>query len=312
MAIKQISVETEIDVKQYTASPTDPIENYPVDCWKGSTLTIMDSTGKIAIGHAIFDGIKWEYVKTKDDVAKMFTYENVGLVGTKYTLPMEYKRFNKFVINPVPTIQQSLGFDIEGSVTTAGDVTLTMTSDSLEVPMVLTVALTTDDTHATIAQKFVNAVNNYAYDPEDEEDVDIATLVVASFIVTSDPEEVLPDVYTMVFTSTLPAGKADATLDFSLALLDAEGITPVVTSTEFSDGFGTEAKSVEIKDVPRDCIVELLIDCDADVSITFGDGFTFSDTVPAFEVGNVYELKFITRDGGTNWLSRVIASWVKS
>ena len=62
--------------------------------------------GKI-IAHALFDGIKWNYVKDHDDVSDMLTYELVDTTGAIIPLQLENKKAKKFLVRINPDIEQS-------------------------------------------------------------------------------------------------------------------------------------------------------------------------------------------------------------
>lgn len=304
MAIVQTSVETEIDVKKYTCLTTDELSKYPTDCWEGSQMAIVNPVSGKIVAHALFDGVKWNYVTDRDDVSDMLTYELVDTSEAIIPLELENKKAKKFLVRIDPDIEQSHAMDLEGAVTVAGDITITVTSDDLTVPVVLTIPVLDTETLPEIGANIVDAIN---------EDEDITAFYSAIFETIVDPEEVLPDAYRVVLIRNSVTGTTDATLNIALALVDAEGLTPVVTSTELTSGLTSTAKTFSVFNVMRENETTIYLDLRATIDLTFlDDTFWDADTPEAFLINHVYEIKMVTRDGGTYWLAKVIGNWTIS
>lgn len=301
MAIVQTSVETEIDVKKYTCLTTDELSDYPTDCWEGSQMAIVNPVSGKIVAHALFDGVKWNYVKDHDDVSDMLTYELVDTASTIIPLELENKKAKKFLVRIDPDIEQFHALPIEGAVTVAGDITVTVTSDDLDEPVVLTVPVLDTETLPEIGANIADAING---------DEGITAFYSAIFETVVDPEEIEPDAYRVLLIRNSVTGTTDATLNIALALVDAEGLTPVVTSTELTNGLSSTAKIFEVFNVMREAEVTIYLDLRATINLTFlTDTFWDTDTPEAFLINHVYEIKMVTRDGGTNWLAKVIGDW---
>ena len=307
MAIRQISVETEIDVRKYECLTSDKIEDYPVDCLAGSTMVIKKVLGGVPVGYALFDGTKWNSIKQDDDFNDALELNRVvSEDGNTYVLDMEDKRFKKFFIETESNLNQEHYIDLAGNVTTSGDANITITSDYLVVeevptPEIIVVAVLDTDTLPEIGGKIVDAINSNEL---------VSLHYTASYLTIVDPEEVELDVY-RVFLTANEITDTDATLNMALANDTSVGLTEIETSTELFDGETASVKELSIINVPRDAIVELVIGFIADVqSLTFPESFMWSTTTPESWVkGNTYEFKFMTRDGGTTWLAQVPAIW---
>ena len=304
MAIKQISVETEIDVRKYTCLSTDELSNYPTDCLAGSQMDIVNPVSGKIIAHALFDGIKWNYVKDHDDVSDMLTYELVDTTGAIIPLQLENKKAKKFLVRINPDIEQSHAMALAGAVTVAGDITITVTSDVLTVPVVLTIPVLDTETLQEIGANIVDAINK---------NKDVTAFYSAIFETIVDPEEIEPDAYRVVLIRNSVTGTTDATLNIALALVDAEGLTPIVTSTELTSGLTSTAKLFKVFNVMRENETTIYLDLRATIDLTFlTDTFWDADTPEAFLINHVYEIKMVTRDGGTYWLAKVIGDWTIS
>lgn len=300
MAVKQISVETEIDVRQYVCLTTDMVEDYPKDTWAGSTMEIVDPDSGVVVAHALFDGVEWKYVKTRDDFADTLTHElvNADHAG-EIVLDMQHKRSKKFYTTLVAEIPQLHYIDLAGAVTTAGDISVTVTSDFLEADEVVSVSVLDTDDLPTIAGKIVTELNeNEALDGH----------YFAEYVVVSDPEEVDPDIH-RIYYHALVVGN-DSTLNIALADVDAEGITPVTTSTEvYSGDTGTE-KTIAVNNLQRDGNLELLINYVANQDIDFGTNVVKDDDFPeSFTAGTLISIKMFTRNGGTDIYAKVDGVW---
>lgn len=303
MAIKQVSVETEIDVKEYTALTTDPISTYPTDCLAGSLVHVLSiETGK-TVAHVLYDGSKWNYVKTKDKLEDSMFYSNVNAIADEFTIDMEQKRHKKVEVSTFADIAQSEEITVDGAVTVSGNINITITSSELEADEIVPVAVLDTDTLDTICDNIALAINSTEA---------LETLVIAEKVVIEDPEEVEPTVY-KVIVHYLTAGTSDSTFNIALSLDDAEGLTPVATSTAVTSGLTTTDKTFVFENVPTYATVEIMVTMDGLCDLIFPEDFIVSNSKPqTYAANTIYEIKVITMDGGATGLVSFVDSWTKS
>ncbi len=303
MAIRQVSVETENDVKRYTALTTDPIASYPNDCLANSVVDVLSvETGK-TVATMVYDGYKWNYVKTYDDVEDLMFYENVNSIADEFTIDMKQKRYKRVNVSTFADIAQSEEIVVDGAVTTAGNINITVTSAELETDEVVPVAVLTTETIDEICDNIVLAINSTE---------NLEPIVIAEKVVVEDPEEVAPTVY-KVIVYYLTAGTTDATFNIALSLDDAEGLTPVATSTAVTTGLTTTDKTFVFENLPTYATVEIMVTMDGLCDLIFPEEFIVSNSKPqTYAVNTIYEIKVITMDGGATGLISFVDSWTKS
>lgn len=66
----------------------------------------------------------------------------------------------------------------------------------------------------------------------------------------------------------------------------------------------TDAVTLSVVNVPRDCKLTMDLHYGALADITFFTGITFNATLPTFATDKKYRFEFATRNGGTNWIGK--------
>lgn len=293
MSITKISVDTESTIKHYTCSPTDELSTYPINCGKYSSMTVLNDTTNKMIAFLIFDGNKWNYSNREFSFEDYINHEILDLGKIAYTLDGDNEpvviceldadnkpfRSYEFVINP--DISQVETAVIVGTITEAGDATVTITSVEFETPVTVSVAVELDDTATIVAGKIRDELS------EIEAITDI-------FAVSGTGENVV--LIRKITTYN------DYTLNIAVADDTCVGLTEITTSTDTTNS--TVNRIVTIKNVPTRCKVNFEILINSTCDIDFMGDFTYeADSEVA---GKIHFFEAYTRNGGENWSVRHI------
>ena len=158
MAIKQISPNTENNVKLYTCSVTDKVSDYPRDCDNLSRMEIRDANDFTVSQQMFLDG-KWQYIHHETSLEDLIVYEPILDVENKFSINMLNKLFKKAYINNIYDIIQVETATVVGTITTAGDATVIVTAGGITgSPFTLHVAVELDDTASEVAEKIKTAM----------------------------------------------------------------------------------------------------------------------------------------------------------
>lgn len=98
MAITLVMKDYLTNVCEYTCLTTDLFSSYPTNCAKNSVMYVMNDVTKKVSKDMIFDGVKWNYRTTDDDVLYYSQRLQVFKVATNYEIDIEDKLFRKVYI----------------------------------------------------------------------------------------------------------------------------------------------------------------------------------------------------------------------
>lgn len=286
MAIKKISIDSsETNIKQYVCLPTDEVSTYPIDCGIGSTMTVIP-TGEMEISVLEFDGVEWVSQRELFNIKDITDYHKPIQIVVEdvptILLDVEYQAIKNFTIDfdllDSPQVETAT---IVGTISTAGDCTVTITSALYEVPKVVSVALDLDDTASIVAEKIRVA---------------LSTELDGDFVVSGEDADV-------VLTAVIVV-ENDTTLNIAYDNDSCVGLTADSTSTSTSAS-GVSNKSFIFGKVPTRCEVKLEAKSVAETTLLFGDSVTFKDLESVTLTANTLSIfGFVTRDGGTSWIGK--------
>ena len=309
MAIVQVSVETVNKIKRYRCLSTDWFGNYPTiaDCDAGSVMEIVDPTSGIMIASMEFDGLSWKYVTALDDQEELFDFEQASKNMQYFDMDFDFNRYKTFDMELISDLAQRISVEVEGTITLAGDITATVTTDYLELPKVYTIPVLETTTMDEIAEAIATAINEDVGDPE-LETVGVGDFYIASFLPADET-----DPATVFVTKKVIDGTPDETLNLAIANDDATGLTEVAEATVVSDGNSASLKYFRFANVPKDAIADVMLMATAGGTLRFPTGTLWSSEYDGSILADyIYQFKFITRDGGTHWLASLVGKWLNS
>lgn len=283
MAVKLISLTSVYNVKYYTSLTTDLRSAYPVDNADGSIMTIMNPVSGKTSGYCIKKNGTWTPSNVKIDVQDGVIFYPAINLGEDLTIDFEERNVRNVIIDTPFDIAQVESATLIGTITTAGDVTVTITSAIVVgSPLAISVAVALDDEPTDVAEK-------------------IRLALVEEFLVSK--HYAIGRVGAVISLTALVIVADDSTLNIAIADDTAVGVTAVVTSVDTVEG-GINDKTIGLLNVPNQCKLNLQITETNGSVITWFSGITWlvSELVPA--TGTLYNVRLVTFDGGTSWIEQ--------
>jgi hypothetical protein len=284
MAITQISIENGVNkVKRYNCLTTDLQSAYPTDGADGSVMVIIGAVSGKASGYCSLMNGRWQPVKVRPNLEGVIAFVPIADLVGDLTIDFEDATIKNVVMSTPFDIAQVETATLVGTITGAGDITVTITSAIVVgSPLAVQVAVLVDDTPSDVAEKIRVALQ-------------IESAVSTHYVVSKDGDDIILTVKVIA--------DDDTTLNIAIADDTAVGVTTVVSSVDTVSG-GINAKTIGLANVPNICKLNLQIMETNGSVITWFAGITWLGTTLVPAINTLYDLEFATFDGGTSWIEQ--------